>query len=373
MKAHSAVVLSLAVLLVGFGSAPSLPPGYEELLHRYASGDRDGALREVGAWPDVRLRDTVRQASSLAKTAAACAERDCVPALVWERFPVRVALMLHSDAADQARRVGGSPRLHESAALEFARIAVTEVPRPGSEMRQFVARWYAAVALQSQADARFEEALAWADRGLTAFPESADLLLVVGSVEEVLAAQSSVAVSEDLLQDTSTRRLGAEWATSRERREHLARARQAMLRAVAAAPERRDVRIRLGRIAWKLGDGPAADAALRSVLASAAAPSEAYLAQLFLGRVFEDEGRLEDAADAYAAAKGIERQSQTAPLALSHVRLLLGDPADARQQLELAIRPAGFRFTNDPFWVYPWGASSEAAARLQTLRREASS
>lgn len=154
---------------------------------------------------------------------------------------------------------------------------------------------------------------------------------------------------------------------------HLERAREAARAAVAAAPDRHDAGLRLGRIAWKLGDRIESRAVLERVLARGVEGAARYLAHLFLGRVYEDENRLEDAARAYGAAAAVEARHQTARVALSHVRLLQGDASVARQELESAIRPAGFQRPTDPYWVYPWGASAEAEARLAALRREASS
>ena len=46
----------------------------------YVAGDRKAAIAEIAGWPELRLRDAVRAASSLAATAAACPSGDCVAA-----------------------------------------------------------------------------------------------------------------------------------------------------------------------------------------------------------------------------------------------------------------------------------------------------
>jgi hypothetical protein len=89
--------------------------------------------------------------------------------------------------------------------------------------------------------------------------------------------------------------------------------------------------------------------------------------------VHEDDGRLDEAARSYEAALLLEPQAQSARLALSHVRLRLGDAAAARREMEATVRGAERRRKPDPFWLYPWGPSVGVEDRLASLRREASS
>ena len=367
---HARRVLTLCAVIhvAQAGSAlPTPPPAYEALLRQYAAGDREAATTEIASWPERRLRDAVRAASSLAASAALCPRGDCVAALQWSRFPVAAALMLHTDASIRLRAAGASPKLHESAAAEFAKLAHADPAR-----RTFVRNWYAAMALRAQAEVRWSDALDWAERGLKTDPDAVDLLLVVASVEEVLASQTSSPPTVNIF-DAGARRLRTAIALGRDKRTHLERAREAVRVAVGEATDRDDAGVRLGRIAWKLGDMAEARASLERVLARGVAGPASYLAHLFLGRVYEDEDRLEDAARSYEAASAVETRNQTARLALSHLRLLQGDATRARQELESAIRPAGFRRPKDPFWLYPWGASDEAEARLEALRRESTS
>jgi hypothetical protein len=81
------------------------------------------------------------------------------------------------------------------------------------------------------------------------------------------------------------------------------------------------------------------------VLSGKSTRSEVFLAHLFTGRLDEDAGRLDEAAHSYAAALALEVTSQSARLALSHVR------------------PAGARLRPDPFWLYPWEPSVSVVSR----------
>jgi hypothetical protein len=369
------------VLQAAVAPGQDLPPAYAALARRYAAGDRPGAVDELASWPEWRVKDLGRDLNLRAALAERpgpgqrCLLPDC------SAFPARAALLLHTDTAARRRASGASARLHDVAAVELARfLAAAGAADPAAPEaragRAFVERWYVAVTLDAQQDARWSAALDWAERGLKPFPDSPDLLLAVASLEEVLAFQA-VAPPDGGLHppplDRIEREVGEERGRASERRRHLVRARQALDTALRAGPRRDDVRVRLGRVAWKLGD----DAQSRAVLEPLAARSEAepsllYLARLFLGRLDEDEGRLEEAARSYEAAIATRVRSQAAGLALSHVRLRLGDAASARLRLEGAIRPAGYQAGSDPFWLYPWGAAHEANARLEALRREVS-
>lgn len=379
--AAAAAALGLLVLQAAGAAGQELPPAYAALARRYASGDRSGAVAELAAWPEWRVKALGRDLNLRAALAERpgpgqrCLLPDCAA------FPARAALLLHTDAAARRRAGGASARLHDVAAIELARfLAAAGVADPAAAEaragRAFVERWYVAVTLDAQQDTRWSDALDWAERGLKPFPESPDLLLALASLEEVLAFQAVAPPGDGLHPpplDRIEREAGEERGRASERRRHLARARQALDAALRAGPRRDDVRVRLGRVAWKLGDAAASRAVLEPVAERRdAEPSLAYLARLFLGRLLEDEGRLEEAARSYEAAIATRVRSQAAGLALSHVRLRLGDSASARLQLEGAIRAAGYQAGADPFWLYPWGAAPEANARLEALRREAS-
>jgi tetratricopeptide (TPR) repeat protein len=184
--------------------------------------------------------------------------------------------------------------------------------------------------------------------------------------------QTAPRLSEEALVDPNTRKTRSDLLHVREVRDHLEKAHRALRSAVAAEPSHFEARLRLGRVAWRLGDTAEARSALEEILARPADAPTAFLAHLFLGRIDEDAGRLDDAARRYEAALALEAQAQSARLALSHVRLRLGDAAAARREVETATRPAGRRPKPDPFWLYPWGPSAGVEERLEALRREVS-
>ena len=147
---------------------------------------------------------------------------------------------------------------------------------------------------------------------------------------------------------------------------------RALRSAVAADPSLHEARLRLGRVAWKLGEEAEARSILRDVLDRKPEPPTALLAHLFVGRLDEEAGRLEEAARSYEAALALDETVQSARVALSHVRLRRGDSASARAQVETALSFSGLRPEPDPFWLYPWGPSVGVEERLEALRLEAS-
>ena len=339
------VAVGLVVLLAPAGLAAQsgvLSPAYESVVRRYAAGDRQGAVANLADWPEGRLRDDLTALRALVQASLAC-PGGCGAANVWQRIPIEAALMLHSDAAQEVRGEGRLPRLHESAAVEIARLMKQDPSR-----RTFARRWYEAMAGLAQGENRWGEALEWAERGLEDYPDSAGMHLVLGSIEETLGA-----------------RLGF--------RAHLERAERALRSAVAADPSLGEARLRLGRVCWRLGETTEARSFLQDVLDRKPERETALLAHLFLGRLDEDAGRLDEATQAYEAALALDPSAQAARIALSHVRLRRGDTASARAEAETALGFSGYRLRQDPFWLYPWGPSVGVEERLEALRREASS
>jgi tetratricopeptide (TPR) repeat protein len=366
-RVSRAVLLVLALSAAAAAQAADvLSPAYEAVVRRYRSGDREGAVADMNAWPEARLRTEMTALTALGRKALAC--RECAAATTWLRIHVRAALLLHSDCAQRSRRDGTSPRLHESAAVEVARLLKDDPAH-----RAFARRWYEAMAGLAQGENRWDEALDWAERGLRDFPDSAEMLLVLGSIEETVGAQAWFLETHEGLVDPNTRRSRSELLRRREVREHLEKAHRALRSAVAADPALLEARLRLGRVAWRLGATAEARSALEDVLSRDPDASTAFLAHLFLGRIDEDAGHLDDAARSYRVALALVASAQSARLALSHVRLRSGDTPGARAEVEKSIGSAGRRPQPDPLWLYPWGPSVGVEDRLEALRRETAS
>lgn len=348
--ASAALVLLAASASWAQSGGPS--PAYEATVRRYAAGEHEQAVRQLEAWSEERVIEEIDALETLWRKARTCV--GCVSAAEWQRqrATIEAALMLHTDCALNARLTGGKPHPHESAAQDIASLISDDPALAG-----YAARWYGAMAGLAEGQNRWYDALEWAERGVGALPGSAQMQLVLGSIEETLATLSAPA----------DERLAA------VERRHLEKASHAFTAALAADPSLVEARLRLGRVALRLGDFDSARTALAQVAGGKGDRSVVFLAPFFLGRVDEAAGRLEAAVTSYTAAIALMPQCQSARIALSHARLGLGDPKTARQELERALGPAGNRLRPDPFWLYSWGPSVGATGRLEELRREASS
>lgn len=364
-KQFTFLVLALACAPLARAQEQAVSPAYLALLQRYAAGDHEAAIAEArAAWPENRLRDELRGLAALRAAATACAP--CAARDLWHRTPIRPALLLHAETALAEARAGGSERLQLSAVVAFAQLAQEDPAH-----RDFARSVFETVAAVHQWDMRWGQALDWAERGLEIFPGAARLHLLVAAVEELQGAQVVEAPAERTFgADRHARAMRARMLAAQEARDHFARARAALARARSADPSLVEAYLRLGRVAWHVGDAEAARIELDAVLDARAPSPLAFLAHLFTGRLAEDDGRLAEAADCYRAALRLQPGSQSAGVALSHALHRAGDLDGARQALLAAMAEAGRRLAADPFWLYPTGFSRDAEDRLLALRGE---
>lgn len=363
-----AALVGLLVLVPMAGSAwpqgETLSLEYERILRRYATGEREGAAAEMASWPEAKVLEQTRALLDLGREARAC--RACPAAVAWRRTPTRVALLLHSDAADRLHREGRASRHHDGAAVGLARLLKDDPPQDG-----FARRWLEATARLALAESRLDDALRRAEQGLGDFPESTSLLLVVGAVEETYGWLALARLSDVLLVPSASRTT-ANLTARRQALDRLEAARRALRTAVAIDSSLPEAHLQLGRVAWRLGKAGEARAALEEVFLRQPSPPTRFLAHLFLGRLDEDADRFDAAARSYEAAVALDPSAQSARLAASHARLRLGQGDAARRDVETALGAADRRREPDPYWLHPWGSIERAEEGLEALRREAS-
>jgi tetratricopeptide (TPR) repeat protein len=362
----AAGLLLAAALPVRAGAEMSeLSSGYREAVRRYAAGERDAALDAVASLPERQLKQQLAALTALARRARACTAA-CDAIVAWREVLPVAAAMLHTDASLQARaRATTAARLQETTAT-----AIVELLRDEPERRGFVERWHVAMAGVAAADARWNDAQVWAERGLQALPGSAELALALGAVLETRATLEAPRWPQ--LTGATAQQRTANQNRFLLTRERLERARRALVAALAAAPSLDEARLRLGRVQWRLGEAAEAKATFEQVAARTAAHDVVYLARVFSGRIAEDGGRFDEAVRAYEAAIALDGEDQAAYVALSQALLRLGDSIGARRAVEASLAPAGRRSHSDPFWNYGWGPGARISDRLEGLRREAS-
>lgn len=358
---------------------PGPPAAWLELVARYASGDREGAGAALSTWTSKDLENVRAGLDQWRRAARSCAaettERqrrrdDCRLAGRYRAVRFRQAILLHTERAwvEQRHRAPDD----ESPHAPFARALVeNDLLAAGGDAAAFAHGWYLCMALHAHDEMLLTSAAVYARAGLAKLPGDALLALALGTAEES-AGSLGLPPPHTMPPRTEDRRAFQIWlAHVGAHRERLEAAAQALEVALQSEPGLDEAAVRLGRVRWRLGDAAAASRLLEGVLRRSRDERQLYLAQLFLGRIHEDAGRAAEAEAAYRAAAALDRQSQAARIALSHLLLAGGDDAASRAALDEALAPAGRRDHDDAFWDYPWGRSGEADALFRELRRAA--
>jgi tetratricopeptide (TPR) repeat protein len=353
-------------------SAQTLPPLEQEywaMVRAYASGERAAALATLGGWNEDRVRQRSKELSDVVVGLRKCA--DCNLRPLYARLPIKAALLLHADreiqeqfgtpVSEQTTPCGTGP--HSTIVAHLSDILRLVDPNAGDFLKPF----YLAMARQAQWSHCHVESELWARSGLKWYPKDGPLLMAVGIANEtrafftlapaprVLNAPASVA----RLRDAAATALRAQWEIS-------ARAFEDTL---AAAPEIPEARLRLGRILWRLGRPDEAQKCFDAFLAVPADASLQYLAHLFLGRVLEDRKKWPEAEEHYRTALALQPRSETAAVALSHIRFLQGDTESSWRILKEGLEMAKARRDFDPWVPYLITQTPDGEKILAELRQ----
>jgi tetratricopeptide (TPR) repeat protein len=235
--------------------------------------------------------------------------------------------------------------------------------------REFARRFYLALTLRGFTSACLEDARAWALGGLKWFPADPALLLASGTVAETIAATASINPKRGPMTPSEQ---AMAFALVQQRRLLLEEACRSFEQALRAEATLEEARLRLGRTRMRLEQPEAARKALQTVVEGKGETSFVYLGHLFLARLEQDEGRLDEAERESRKALATDATAQSAAVALSHVLQLRGEPEAAREVLEDLLASSEPGTAIDPLWVYAWGRAARAEQLLADLRREAS-
>ena len=350
----------------------ALPADYTEMVRLYASGESSAALWQLGGWTEERVRAHVSDLSDAVVSIRKCPA--CPTRLAFARFPIRAALLLHADRevqeqlnppeSEQIPVCGSGPQA--MAAEHLAAILLLIDPEAGS----FVKRVYFGMTRQAMWSHCFGEAAGWARSGLKRFPRDPSLLLAEGVAVEARAffTMAPAPLTIGLTPATLRKREGlrAELHDLRDK------ARQSLEDALSADPNLVEARLRLGRVLWRLDRFEPARAAFEAVLAKHAEAPQQYLAHLFLGRIFEDEGELAAAEEHYRVALSMQPLSEIAAVALSHARFLQGDVEGARDVLSAGLEAVRKRRDHDPWILYLLPQTPDGETIMAELRQSIS-
>jgi tetratricopeptide (TPR) repeat protein len=322
---------------------------YMRALDLYRRGEFDAAVTALLALPADRA---VRGADSFGRGPLA-REPEAVFA------PARAALLLNTEA--WIERTTGQPfRLAEDEDVYFtsARSLAARLARhtPG-----FIRDWYLLVAayLHGRLDlARSRVHLAEARRW---FPGDAQILLATASDHEILShlATGSLLYFEAASSQRSRERIDPD----SEMRTAIAFFR----RALDAAPDLSEARLRLGRLLYLQGDLDGATRELDAAIAASPPPPMRYLAALFRGLVATAGADFARARAHYDDAAKIHPRGHAIAVARSELAYLEGRPADAARLMTALL---GAPPDEDPWWSYLTGEGWHFRARRNELRVE---
>jgi tetratricopeptide (TPR) repeat protein len=374
----TAVFAAVAGLLAVAPPAASQPVNaeYQELVTRYARGERALAVGGLARFSDAELGRIAQavEAEALAAERSKANERS----KARERgkaaeplIPLRAAVMLHLDldeaerpealGTEQPRRCPGR---QAAIAARYASLLAWH-----EETKGFARRFFVALAHSCQWDACLLEAQHWAREGLKLFPRDARLLLAVGSaLEESATVWAGGSTVENPAVPPRFRE--AAHAAAGERVARYRQARSFFEDAIASDDGLTLARVRLGRVRWRLGEREAGQAALENAAERSADPQLSYLAHLFLGRVHEDSGRLQQAVEHYRLSLSLDPSAQAAAVALSHALRRAGEVEEAREVLRRALAHAGRRAGRDAYRDYLVGDAVHFRDELAALRQE---
>lgn len=207
--------------------------------------------------------------------------------------------------------------------------------------------WYCSVISVLQDSSRLGLANGYLNRALAMFPNNAEIRLLAGVGQEMRGSPRVTGLSAG------------------DRRDAVRAAERQYRLVLAAAPDRLEARLRLGRVLQQRNELNEARSLL-TPLVSASDTRIAYLAQLFLGGI-EDASRHPDAAlAAYRGAAATLPTAQTARLAASELQHRAGDRHAAAEAVPEA---AGDANVFDPWWTYIFGEYWRSETLLDALRK----
>jgi len=357
---------------------------YLAVVSAYRKDPPAGAVAAIRAWDRSRIERTI----------------DDLPAQLGGRIPVceelpgavtfttlDAAVMLHTDAAaaaleeadadeaalqlDQAQKIlewtfGRRSRLPKAAQdAEAARCG----PPPPITLRE----WYLGATRLTLAEWALFMSETLAGRLVQAAPDDQDALFAAGNVQEGLAtndAQYHLPPPAWRFSSNESWVRAQNWyqQSLRDRRRYREAASQLYARALKSAPERDDIRLRLGWVSLQLDRRGEARRELEAVVRDARTRPTRYLALLFLGRVHEKSDKLADAAECYRRAADAEPEAHVARLALSHALGRQNQLDESRQEALRALAPPDLSAGHDPWTEYPHGDWRAGEALLDSLR-----
>ena len=198
------------------------------------------------------------------------------------------------------------------------------------------------------------------DEGVGRLPRSADLLLMKGTLLELIARSETADFRGTWSVTSGINRMASPTVARIE--DTLGAAANVYERALQLDPSITSARLRLGWVYGINHSNAHAREQLRLVANGRSSRELRYLAHLFLGGLADVEGNFEGAYDEYEAAHATHPDAQSASIALMRAARLTGR-TDLEQEL-LARYPARTRTGEDPWWYFSLGFDIDLMAIL---------
>ena len=331
---------------------------YHTLLEKYRVGD-DRSIDQLLEWDRKRLLKVI-----------AAAQTPIDPFQHWTEGRIKVAVMLHTDAALRLLPL-------ETDGFSFQNEVATRVLQFGGDaLRSFARSWYTAVSRSLRDRAQLFLAEAVLERARRNVPDDGAILYESGALQEQIATYSAL-ITVTVTELPRSRIPGGPLQTSdsgtdlgvyrQEQRRALDAAARWLGQSLKADPTSQLAQLHFGRVQVLRGHDGEGARFLRPLADTATDPDISYLATMFLAAMQQRHGRLADAETLYRAAAEKYPASQAAHVALSELLQTLGRGEEARSVLLrlLATPPTG---RTDAWWWYLAEPVGEAGRRIEELR-----
>jgi tetratricopeptide (TPR) repeat protein len=349
-------------------ASETLESAYWATVEDFSKGRKEAALGALASFKQADLNRFAKSWEVLSSAARKC--EGCDARLRFDRLRFRAAILLHAEADRQERnrRLGTETSTCDAGShgpMGERLLGLTLAQPKGKE---FVARFSLAMSLHFRATTCFGNALGWAATGLNSQPKNPFLTMIRGLIHEILGTIGNAPHLHILSLDDKGR-AALPLDEPADGSVQLERAASDYESALTTEPRMAEARVRLGRVEWRRKRFDSARRVLTQAISESSGPL-LYLAHLFLGQVFEDQGGLDEAIRNYRAATEIEPTAQSGGVALAAALALKGHTDPAHEAIENVVRFGGVRKRADPFWNYLVGIPLLADAYFEALRLE---
>jgi tetratricopeptide (TPR) repeat protein len=374
----------LRLLLIGLGVTLALsvaPPApaplsvsstdFVRLFTQYRTGDADAAVAEFASWDRVRV------------------ERDAAIDLPPGDLRAQAALALfHTEAGIRNGQLDllvssgttGQDVIREPHGTAAGRwidgLTPKAIAAHDSKIVEFVRTWLIVQASVAERWGRSWHVSPATNTSLPPIADDAEWLMLRGAWFEKYAgprveARDRYSYSRDPVGDNPLDALTTPNGVFDGKR--VQEAEDCFKRVIARQPSLVEARLRLGHLYATVNRRRDAARELEAAFAASADPNHVfvhYLAALFLGRVFEDDGDRANAERMYEAAVHADPQPASAHVALAMLELRGGRSAEGWAAARAVFdRPADAHSRDaDPVSLYPDGEFWQLSAKLQALR-----